>query len=220
MREQRRGRNQEPAPASQNRGSKSDTNAKKEPESATQPEASQNDDISVALSFQRQLNEKPDIDFLYNSLMQIYNNVEVNNAKPEGNQETLDRILFTALRVKARVASNVCQARWRMQAILNQSRRLSYKSKVVKKNLPKIERNYIAMCRDGHKSKGVNDLYERLNKVLGKIPSLAQLEARAQQLRSKQSNILVNIETVKRQIELQKSQLENMCRIMLQGMSQ
>ncbi|KAK1933012.1 hypothetical protein X943_001828 [Babesia divergens] len=188
----RRERDMESKRAPASRTTKTEPTLKQEAENSATTAIIKNDAIIGGLALQRLCDEKPDIDNLTNSLMQLYYNIQFKGGEGDGHKDILNRIVLSALRVKSKMELHI-------------------------NRVPRIERNFINMCRNHQKNKSFNELYDRVNKVLGKIPGLAQLEVRAQQLRAKQMGIVDNIESLKRQIQTQKSQLENLCKIMSDG---
>ncbi|CDR97114.1 hypothetical protein BBBOND_0310170 [Babesia bigemina] len=198
---------------------------KPEPTAAVTPD---NEDLIAGLALQRLCDEKPDLDTLANSLMQLYDHLEFSTGDPDSRAELVDRIALTALRVKVKMESHINRANWRMRAAMQYSRHLEAKRRCIQKNVsaqrhiraliivqvPRIENNFMGMCRDQHRSKGVSEIYDRLYKVLGKIPEVSQLEVREQRLKAKHATILSNIDNMRRQIIAQRSQLETICQLM------
>ncbi|GBE59165.1 RRP5 homolog isoform X2, putative [Babesia ovata] len=173
-----------------------------------------NEDLIAGLALQRLCDEKPDIDTLASSLMQLYDYLEYSTDETESPTELVDRIALTALRVKVKTESLINRANWRMKAAVRYARHLEIKRRSIQKNIPRIENNFMGMYRDQYRSKGVSEIYDRLYKVLGKIPEISHMEIREERLREKQETIAANIENMRRQIVAQRSQLETICQLM------
>ncbi|GIX60860.1 flagellar hook-associated protein FlgK [Babesia caballi] len=166
------------------------------------------------LKLQRLFDEKPDVDNMASALMQLYDRLEYRGNSVKIKPELIDRIVLSALRIRSKTEAHINRASWRMRAVLRQGRRLFTKRRTLRYNAPRIDRNFIGICRLGHRDRNFNDVYENLYKILNKIPGLAQLELMERQLRVKQAAIIRGIEDMKNQISAQKAQLENICELM------
>ncbi|ORM40207.1 uncharacterized protein BXIN_1176 [Babesia sp. Xinjiang] len=213
-RDDRRDRATESPSSGRKSNSRSEPTLKKELEPAVTSTA-ENDYIIEGLALQRLWDDKPDVDSLANSLMQLYDNLEFKEGETDTQKDLLDRIVLTALRVKSKMEAHISRVSLRMKGALHHARHLAMKRACITKNIPNIKRDLVLMCQQRLWNKSVNDHYEKVYKVLNKIPSVPLLEERAKQLKDKQKNILETIESIKQQITSQKSQLEDICQLLV-----
>lgn len=121
------------APAS--RTTKTEPTLKQEAENPATTATIKNDAIIGGLALQRLCDEKPDIDNLTNSLMQLYYNIQFKGGEGDGHKDILDRIVLSALRVKSKMELYINRVSWRVKAMLRQARRVVLKRRCIMKNV-------------------------------------------------------------------------------------
>ncbi|KAK2197924.1 hypothetical protein BdWA1_000927 [Babesia duncani] len=171
-----------------------------------------NEELFAGLAWQRQCDEKPDIDTLTNSLLQMYNDITSGVEGALENTELMDRIFLTALRVKARTESQMNACFWRMLSTVRYGNHLVLKHRSIELNLPRADAAYITTCKDYRRTTAYNEHYEKLSKVVTKIPSIKQLNDTIEEMTEKRDKIMANIHECSKQIAECKSQIEMACK--------
>nr|BAN65403.1 hypothetical protein [Babesia bovis] len=169
------------------------------------PSTVENNSIIEGLALQRLCDEKPDIDILVTTLMHLYDSMDNTVAQ----QELLDKIEVTGLRLRAKLDSDVIRAAWRFKDAIQHARHVAVKRRCLNDNVPKLYRNLELSCSRRLWNKSVNDHYDKMYRVITKIPSVPQLKHRQQQIISRQEHIKSQIAALKQQIIAQRSQLED-----------
>lgn len=172
--------------------------------SAKNSESVDNEDLFAGLALQRQWDDKPDLDQLYTTLMEIY-------CKRENNEdvtEQQERLYLLGTRVKAKTSSFMNSWRYKMKHTVKKVRKLGMKKKTVAWNIPRIEKHYLEKCKFYQKKRSFNEVYDRLGRVVSRLPNVKQLDSTASELLTRRIKIMAKIDKLKEQIEAQKSQIE------------
>ncbi|GFE53091.1 serine threonine kinase, putative [Babesia ovis] len=191
---------------------KSEPTLKKEPDPVV-PASVENDNIIAGLALQRLCDEKPEIDTMANALMQLYETLEYEQGEIQ--PELLNKIKTMGIRIKAKMESQVNRACWRFKETLEHATDLTLKRACIKENVPNIKRKLDEATTRRVWRKNVNEHYDKMLKVINKIPALPQLQERERQLASKYEEIQEQIESLKQEIFAQKSQLEGISQLLV-----
>ncbi|BAM40210.1 conserved hypothetical protein [Theileria orientalis strain Shintoku] len=167
-----------------------------------------NTDLIDGLALQRQWDEKPDIDHLSNSLMTLYYKLESNKLREESN-ELREKIFLSALRVRSKSVIYLNYTRDRLQSILRFCRSLNLKYKTLNHNVSKIEKSYYGKCRKFQKRRSLNEVYDKLSRVVAKLPNMRQIHLISKELMNKMSRINAKIEKIRTQMESRRSHIFN-----------
>nr|PVC51629.1 hypothetical protein MACL_00001474 [Theileria orientalis] len=191
-----------------------------------------NTDLIDGLALQRQWDEKPDIDHLSNSLMTLYYKLESNKLREESNvsedsqspvpkelaedadskedlKELREKIFLSALRVRSKSVIYLNYTRDRLQSILRFCRSLNLKYKTLNHNVSKIEKSYYGKCRKFQKRRSLNEVYDKLSRVVAKLPNMRQIHLISKELMNKMSRINAKIEKIRTQMESRRSHIFN-----------
>ncbi|UKK02027.2 hypothetical protein MACK_001381 [Theileria orientalis] len=189
-----------------------------------------NTDLINGLALQRQWDEKPDIDHLSNSLLSLYYKLESNKLKDEANgseeaqspvskesvedteskediKELREKIFLSALRVRSKSVIYMNYTRNKLQSILRFCRSLNLKYKTLNRNVSKIEKSYYGKCRKFQKRRSLNEVYDKLSRVVAKLPNMRQIHLISKELMNKMSRINAKIEKIRDQMESRKSHI-------------
>ncbi|AFZ79384.1 hypothetical protein BEWA_022320 [Theileria equi strain WA] len=173
--------------------------------SARSTEDVDNEDLFAGLALQRQWDDKPDLDQLYTTLMEVYCKLENN----EDVSEQQERLYLLGTRVKAKTGSFMNSWRYKMKHMATNVRVLKMKKKTVAWNIPRIEQNYLAKCKFYQKKKSFNEVYDKLGRIVSRLPNVKQLDSTASELLNRRIKIMTKIDKLKEQIEAQKSQIDS-----------
>ncbi|UKJ90439.1 hypothetical protein MACJ_001372 [Theileria orientalis] len=196
-----------------------------------------NTDLINGLALQRQWDEKPDIDHLSNSLMTLYYKLESNKLKDESKEseetqspvskdqfedteakedikELREKIFLSALRVRSKSVIYLNYTRNRLQSILRFCRSLNLKYKTLNRNVSKIEKTYYGKCRKFQKRRSLNEVYDKLSRVVAKLPNMRQIHLISKDLMNKMSRINAKIEKIRSQMESRKTHIFNATQIL------
>ncbi|XP_952231.1 uncharacterized protein TA13445 [Theileria annulata] len=176
----------------------------KNPE-AISPVRTDNEDLINGLALQRQWDEKPDIDNLSNSLLNLYQKLESKDRS--GLADLRAKIFLSSLRVRSKSISYLNFTGSRLKSVIKFSKHLNLKYNTVNYNVPRIEKHYLALCKYYQRKRGLNEVYEKLSSVVSKLPGVKQAQQTAEELAVNKAKTLEKIAKIKEQIQAQKDQI-------------